>query len=828
MDRKGSFVEMNATGGNESGDRRSEIDRLVGKGKAKEAFKQAKWFFNREPNGENHKLVEYTYICRIRELIRGGMTSAGREVALSALEFGVTDPVLLNELAAKLPVLGMMDKALELRDRLGLSDSAASFTESLADQAVVHPDAIKDSMPDLYAAAEPIRAAFAALDTGVETRALDSLRSIPRSSPMADWRYFIRGLIAFRKQKVDSAKNDWDRLNPSRAAKKIAQKLLAVAEIAPGDASDDQLKRLEKSAFGEPIFERIAELRAAFNKSDWKRILKLIAPVQKTLKRFDPRAGELLTQIILSTLSIEIMNSSPLKATQLIDATRASLEPLPWDPHWLRFDAVLWDGPHGDLDGALNRWKSYLKELEKGIPYFSPEESIRAQALIWRRIGSIHFHIATKEEDRKMIFGSVARRGKLKLSDNHRRSVSALERSLELDPKQRKTYEKLLDIYNHFELTTETIALFEGLLNEFPDDVEALNRLIAFYRQTDQVEKMLSTVERYRKLKPLDASAALDESCARLSLARKSTAKKNREAGRAEFNRIESAKDNPIPSYVITGCRAVFEFKSGEDERARELVERTESEAKHPASATLVLAIEAVRYGLVKSLREHFLKRFRAALSNPATSESAAELAEVMMFYAQTGVKFTGRGERLKDVIVYLGKTARLKYREKDLRLVCMFLAEFDETETFQLKFAKLGRKLFPKSAYFALHEVEMELLRDGPMGLRPKRVQKKLQAILDLIDPAGPPQDAQLIPKIKDMIHRMADLDRPGFEFPWMSDEGPECSDDDRDMFGEFFSQFAQMNFGFDDDDEHDDFDDDDDEPAPQRRKASSKRKRR
>lgn len=827
MDRKGSLAEMTIPDPNKTGAHRGEIDRLVEKGRAKDAFKQAKWYFHREQNGENRKLVEYTYICRIRELIRGGMTSAAREVALSALEFGVTDADYLKELTSKLPVLGMMDQALQLRDRLGSTDSADAFSETLADQAVVHPEAIKDSMPDLYSAVEPIRSAFSALDAGDETRALDSLRSIPRHSPQADWRYFIRGLISFRKRNVEQAKNDWDRLNPTRAAKKIAQTLLAVAEIAPESALDDRLKSLEKAACGEPVLERIAELRAALNKADWKRVLKSIGPVQKTLNGFDPRVAERFTQIVLSSLSAEIMNQSFRKAAQMLHSAQGAIEPLPWDPHWNRFQAILWEGPRGDAYKAIDCWEGYLKDLEKGISAFSPEETIQVQALVWRHIGVLLLDRATDDEDKNPFIGLSTRHGRPQWNVDHTRAVNALERSLALDPKQKKAYKTLLYIYAQFDRTKEAIALLEALLEEFPDDVDALSRLIRLYRRTDEAEKMLNRVERYRKLKPLDASAALDESCARLALARRLTAKKHREAGRAEFDRVENAKDNPLPSFVITACRAAFEFKAGEDERGRELVERAQIEAKHPASALLALAIEAVRYGLAKASRDRCVKLFKTALSTPPTSESAAELAELMSFYLEDDMKFAHRGERIKDVVVYLRKTNRVKYRENDLRIVCDFLYQYDDSGETWLKFAKLGRKLFPKSVYFLLVDIESDLLFSGPIGLNPKKIRKKLQGALDSIDPAAPTQDAQLIPKLKAMIHKMDDLDRPGFPFPFpfSGDEAPEFSDKERNMFEEFFSQFSQMNFGFYEGD--DDDDDDDDEPAPQRRKPTQKRKR-
>ncbi|MBY0456106.1 MAG: hypothetical protein K2V38_02080, partial [Gemmataceae bacterium] len=230
---------------------RRAVDGLLASGKVKEAFKEAKLNYHRDASAENHYLVERTYLHRIRALIGGGMTSAGQEVAQSALEFGIKDLSLMRELILLLPKVGLADRALALQEQFGTPELRAELGLKLADRAVIHPESGPGAQPELHAAAEPVRQAFAALDAGNDVRAMELLQPIPRSSPMADWRYFVRGLVAFRQNDRVQATANWDRLNPQRAAQKIARALLASGE--QGAAPREYLRATEARVLGEPV-----------------------------------------------------------------------------------------------------------------------------------------------------------------------------------------------------------------------------------------------------------------------------------------------------------------------------------------------------------------------------------------------------------------------------------------------------------------------------------------------------------------------------------------------------------------------------------------------
>ncbi len=61
---------------------------------------------------------------------------------------------------------------------------------------------------------------------------LDAVKGIARSSPYAEWRLFLRGLVAFYQNEVETARENWRRLTPQRRPARIAAVLL-ISEGAP-------------------------------------------------------------------------------------------------------------------------------------------------------------------------------------------------------------------------------------------------------------------------------------------------------------------------------------------------------------------------------------------------------------------------------------------------------------------------------------------------------------------------------------------------------------------------------------------------------------------
>jgi hypothetical protein len=786
----------------DSDSRRRQVEQLIEKGKVKEAFKEAKLYFHREASPENRQLVERTYLHRIQALIRSGMNSAGREVSLSMLEFGVTNQSLWQEAILLLPQVGLADKALALQGGLDAPELKAQLLLKVADQAVLHPEDALPSLPELHDAVSAVRLAIAAIDSDHELQALELLQPIPRSSPMADWRYFVRGLIAFRKNELEQAKDNWERLDPLRAAKKVSLALLSMSDQKPDDNRRDHLRGLEAFAFGEPVSDRLEELRFAMEGADWKRVLQFSGQLRKTLQRIDPRYAQRLTEILLLPLSKEIKKLPLREAERMIGDFKAILEPLPWDPKWHRFEAILWEGRQGSPEQAIQFWRKYLQDLEQGIA--TPiGELQQVQALVWLRIGEISSDLADEGGDEDELeyerFLSKSVKQNPILNEYRTQAVEALRQSIKLDPKQRKPYQLLIENYHSWNQTELMIAALEGFLQTFPDDVDASRMLISQYQLRDEPERVLRHIERLRSLRPLDTKLNGDEAWGRIALARHLALKGRWEEGRAEFDRVEtSLLKEYVPPHRLLSRRAAFEFKADDAAKAEVYIEQARLTLKEPAPIWLSLAIESVRYELPKPLRQRFNQEFKSGIARKVTSETAGNLAELMAGFFAGRLNYAGREGHVRDIVGYLKRTSRLKYREPDLRIVCALLDLVENEEKLLSTMSKRGHKLFPNSPYFLIADVEQDIMK-GPLSFNAQQIQKKLKKALALAEASQNPRDSELIPSIREKLARVQDMCEMMASLPFMARGLPNSPQDLFDLFDDMEDEFDDEESEFD-----------------------------
>ena len=217
-----------ATGGSQ------EVERLIAKLRLKDAVHAAKLCYKSESTPEHHRLLERAYLLRADQLRRGGMPAAAQEVAQHLLDFGVTDPALVEQAADALDGARDVAGCAETPGAAGHARGGELLAGQEADLSVLHPERATTVPPEVRAGAETVRAALAALQAGDEAGAIDALRDVARSSPWSDWKLFVRGLAAFSRREVDVARANWDRLDPKRAAARIARSLIAISSGAGG------------------------------------------------------------------------------------------------------------------------------------------------------------------------------------------------------------------------------------------------------------------------------------------------------------------------------------------------------------------------------------------------------------------------------------------------------------------------------------------------------------------------------------------------------------------------------------------------------------------
>lgn len=787
---------------------RQFVERLIQKEHYKDALKQARVNFRQEGSPENRLLLERATYLRADELARRGLQAEAKEAATQLLEIGVTDSNILQNLVLLLPRVGLANKAAEYHARLTSPEDQARLSVKLADRAVLRPDEALASMPELRETAQRIRTALDELQAGNEPRALELLQEIPRNSPLAEWRFFVRGLAAFQRGAHDQAAANWERLDPSRSAHSIASALQRT--LTTDNTANHDLSRLEAAAFGDPVLGRLQRLRAALDEPDWKLVMQLLPPLRASLTRIDVRLAQRLTECLLGPLSREVLGHSYERGERMTKEFTRAAQPLPIDPHWHRLWALLWEQT-GDVPEAVSHWQQYAKDLELSN-CLAPGEKRRLQALAWRRVAELYMGGYEQDDDS---FGTP----RIESQKDQQLAVAALAHSIEIDPTQRESHEMLMALHQQWNNPAGVAAAAQGLLAAFPDDLPTLQLLIHHHLQHDSPAAGLPFVLRARQLKPLDDSYLGDEWACRVALARHHALGKRWEAARGEMSQAAALNVNVHAPHRLLARQAALEFKAGEPERAEEYIRQAVASLKEPTIVWLHLAIEATRYKLPKADHRRFQDSLKAALKKKAASATAGQLAELMTSYVSIDIRYSGRAGHIDEVVKYLRRTTRIKYEEADLTKVCMFLEALEEEQELAAKLANRGLKLFPRNATFPLLVANAEMER-GPFGANITRAKKMLNQAQKLAETPGSPQ-AVLLPDIKRRIALLRDFEErmPAFPFSGGGRFSP---------FRAMIDSLLGQQDGEDEDD--DEYDDEDDfffgAPMPRRPRKARTRK--
>lgn len=734
-----------------------EVERLIEKGRLKDAVKQAKLRHRDDPSPEHHRLLERAYLLRARQLLEGGMASAAQEVALHLVEFGVTDPGLIGPSAELLAGVGLADRALALQARLADEDpeAAGRLLRRAADQAVLHPGRSTGAPPEIRSGAARVREALDAVRRGDEEAARSALKDITRGSPLGEWKRFALGLIAFRGRDDERCRDAWDRLDPDRAPGRIAKGLRSL-DLPGADLDAPGLEPIERRALGEPVLGPLRALGSMVAQDRWAEATRILSSIRPALRRIDPKLGERLTRILSLPLIKAVSRLGYAEAQRTIRAFIAGADPLPIDPRWNRLWALIWEGPQGHIDEAEPFWRKYLKDLETA-PGLRDEERPTARAIVLTHLGRELAEEASAMDDTPL---SGFSRIDAEARRERKRAVDCLEEALRLCPTHRPAYQALIDAHRAWGQPEEAAEVGRLLLDALPDDFDTLMDLAAHHYRRDDPGMALEYAGRARALRPLDDEAIGQEWSARVSLARHHALKRRFDEARAEFDLAERLRPESARSLHLLARKAVLELKAGRDDRARWLIAEAEGLLAEPSPLWLALLIEARRYKLPKKTREPFERSWADALSKKRRSETAGALAELLSPFLAGDVPYTGRDTHARQVADYLRRTTRLKYRREDLASACSFLGLIPrERKLFETLAAK-GSRNFPDAPEFPMMLGAFEMEK-GPFRADLPKARRLLEKGLHLAEAQAPadPRAAAMVPKLRETLTSLEDL---------------------------------------------------------------------
>ncbi len=763
-----------------------EAKRQYSRRNFREAVKEARRAHRLEPSDATRDYLQVATLARVRELQQHGLREQARALAADLLEMGVTEPSVRQELPSVLATLGMLDRATGGDGGAAVADPAVLKTA--ADQAVARPEEAPRSLPEIREGALLVRAALEAVEAGRDEEASEKLRSVSRHSPFSDWRLFVRGLIAYYRGDNEAMAAAWDRLEPGRAAVQITKPLRALAESGSGKQSDFQsvdFLKAEKAVLGNAVLGDLIELQRAVGAGKWKDTVAVLRRLRPALQRLDPALWSNVCSFLYRSL---LLRGNAADLSQL----KSWFDPPAIDPHWHRAKAMILEHEEGVLE-ADEHWRCYLNGLDQVLD-IPPEQRSLARAMIGWHLGMLWVDEAISSQDD--VFGTESRAPD---EDDLATAIDYLEPATKIAPDYAPAYRVLAEAYRHAGRRRNAVRTLERLLEQHPDDSDALLALADECRQQGDPLKARPFLERAANLKPLDREIRGRIWINHVAAARVYALKEQFDLGRSELDAAASMpRSGDVLDYAIPVRRAVLELKAGNRHASQQLIEQAKRAAQDEAPVLLMLVVEAIRYRLPKEFLSGFERDLKAAMKRRCSSAAAGEMSRIMLAFLASETTYPKRKAHSKQVVSYLARSSRVRWKAEDLRRVCEFLARArDEEEVAHATADKVlmdrlrkGREEFPDDPYFLITSAVEEIAL-GPYDCDRRLAHRWLTNGLAMAERSGNPRDAELVKTAK---RKLSFLDEVGLErsSPML---GFFDDDDDED----------------DEDEDEDDFDDED-----------------
>jgi len=745
-----------------------QAQRAFEKKQFKQALKGAKLCYRQQPSQQHRVFLERAHLARGRELRRCGLRDAARAVVQGLLDLGVTDSSVQDELPELLLALGMFDQRGK-RQPPPEFPADSSFFFKAADHAVLRPQETPSSLPEICRGALQVRAALEALEEGNDDRIGTLLKDLPRSSPFADWKYFVRGLAAYYQRDGEEIQANWSRLDPDRFAARIAGSLTALIEDEVEDSRfSGPTNRLQEEVLGTPILSRLNYLQAHVAAGRWKEALRELKRSAKTFCRFDPALPERIVAILYPMI---VRSGDRRRLSQLASA----VSPPAMDPGWNRAWALVCEHSESlDADEVESYWLKYLDDLAE-LPCLTPTERTLAQALVWRRIGEMFQHEC---EMGSRPFGLPEQY----VEHMRARTVECFANSVRLAPDRLPAWEALTGAYcaqgNH-EQAAETRR---ELLKRFPEHLDSLLWLARHHVEHDEPIAAREYADRARRLKPLDKTIEELVWAIHVDSARHQALAKRFEAGRAEFEAAEQLIPEHPDQHALLVGKALLEFKAGNVTLGHRYLDQARSRLDEPTPALLILAVESVRFGLPKQFVADFDHQWMTALKTKCHSQTAGEMSRTLDAYLDKAVDYPSRPDHVEQLLAYVRRCSRVKWKADDLRNVCVFLDTIawdddvkehhdcgEEAKELLHRLLRKGHKRFRKSPFFQFMAARAEFDK-GPARCDFRRLNRCLRQAVKLAASSPDPRDAALAEDAKRMqtfFDHLEDMHRLGFPMP-------------------------------------------------------------
>jgi hypothetical protein len=239
--------------------------------------------------------------------------------------------------------------------------------EAIEDLAVFAGASREQLAPERQAEAAAVGEALELVSAGEFAPALERLKVISRASPLADWRLFVRGLVAFYQRDLAAARESWARLDRTRRPARIATTLLTAEVGEPLDTDFSQPPEDLVDAAREMLLRptAIAAARQIAGIEHYSPEETFSLEQLGMLKDFRDEYGTLDPVLVdrFSQACVRLSYFQPDSFT--FDVLTALLPGPPHDPRWHLFSALYCSQFQDASDEVLNHCDLYQKDLQQ-------------------------------------------------------------------------------------------------------------------------------------------------------------------------------------------------------------------------------------------------------------------------------------------------------------------------------------------------------------------------------------------------------------------------------------------------------------------------------
>jgi tetratricopeptide (TPR) repeat protein len=747
------------------------IRRNFERGDCKQALKDARVAYRQAPSPELRSLLEHVYMGRADQLSRQGLRDDCRRILQELTELGVTEPSVKAGLPALLLSVGMLD-SLE-SDTAALTDAQRGDLQvKIVDQAVLRPEHTPRGMPEIRQAAERIRAALQAVEAGDEAAALAELRDIPRQSLLADWKFFVRGLIAYYRGDQAEMLANWTRLDENRAAVKITAplKLLAgVESLRQNPSLLPKVQRLERQVTDHPVLGVLIRLQQPAVDGRWDDVLRVLQRSGRELHKLDT---DVYRRVVNWLRGVFV----PDGRVKDLERLARVAEPLPTDPRWNWARAAVRD--NDEQWAGVRYWQAYLADVDT-VTGLTPDERNLTRAMI-----QVHLAEDVADDARRLRKCRCGADHSLDIEEAEAEALHRFQQSMTLAPRYEPAYVGLMELYMQTDRRHEVAKVCRQWLQQKPDDQVTLVTLSRYHMSCDEPLQARQYAARARDLKPLDKAIGDLLRSTYVASARHFARQGDFDRARQELTDADGLQPGRADAYDTLALKAVLETKAGQTAVARDLIKQAQDGLTDPTAVWLTMAIEATRLELPKEETWLYEKRWQEALKRRCCSQTAGLLCKILDEQLQTEESQEDNQQRVSVLLKYIRRCSRVKWQVEDLRHVCEFLDTAEEHASL-IKLVDRSLRKFPEVAYLHWFAAKLESHR-RTLTYDRRRCLKHLNEVVRLGGSSEDPRDKELVDQARKALAILEDSPLGHLFDAFEDDDDFDDDDDDFDDDGD------------------------------------------